>query len=125
MESKAIEFVRLVRSKHRLPTAQDFYELLCKLPDTEWDRIMDVILTNRKRDLNVGAFHVPVYTKAQKTALTDFIWVNNTCGLHNSYWSRMWWMAKGGKFIKVFPVNSIMLAFERGERTANDPVYKR
>ena len=97
---------------------------LAHMPDTDWDILLATIATNRTRDLNIGKFKLPAYSDFQRLALTEFIWINDTCGLHNSYWSRMWWMVKGGKLIKMFPPNAVLEAFERGERKVDFHIYK-
>ncbi len=133
MESKAKEFIDLIVNRYKLVAeaginflANELYFAIKGMPDTDWREIMNTIETNRKRDKNIGMFEVPKYTRIQRLNLMDFIWDNDVCGLHNSYWSRMWWMAKGGPLIKVFPVNAILIEFEEGKRTdaSNRRLYK-
>ena len=123
-ETKAQEFIKLMRKRYHMPDAQDFYERFANLSDSDWREIMDVILTNRLKDENMDAFKMPSYDKIERDILMYMIWSNDKCGLHNSYYSRMWWMAKGGPLIKSFPVNALLQEFEAGKRKANHTVYR-
>jgi len=105
--------------------AERFFHVFSAMSDIRFDMIMSELFVNRASDPNIGRFKLPKYSDLERLMLTELIWVNNECGLHNSYWSRMWWMVKGGKLIKSFPPNSILEASERGERKANSPVYMR
>ena len=119
-ERKAEEFCRIMLKSKRLQELgfDELWGYLLLMGDIEWDAIMSEILTNRTRDMNVHEFTIPKLSYKEIHIMFDLIWLNNECGLHNSYWSRIIWMAKGGKLIKAFPVNSIMEQFERGERRA-------
>ena len=123
--TKAQEFLDKIANIVKTHNMNDIGEYIYDMKDVEWDDILATIAVNRIRDTNVGKFKLPEYNDSERRALTDFIWSNNECGLHNSYWSRMWWMVKGGKLIKMFPPNSVFEMFERGERKVDDPVYKR
>ena len=123
--TKAQEFLDKIANIVKTHNMNDIGEYIYDMKDVEWDDILATIAVNRVRDTNVGKFNLPKYSESEKRALTDCIWTNNECGLHNSYWSRMWWMVKGGKLIKMFPPNSVFEMFERGERKVDDPVYRR
>ena len=130
VKTKAQEFLEYIKehskqSPFMTDESQMIYRYIWLMKDVEWDDILATIAVNRTRDTNVGKFNLPKYNETERRALTDFIWLNNECGLHNSYWSRMWWMVKGGKLIKMFPPNSVLEAFERGERKSDDSVYRR
>lgn len=112
MITKAQEFFAIVAEK-AVNKNMSFVEYLTEMPDVQWDIIMADIATNRLRDPNVGKFTIPKYNDFERLALTEFTWLNDKCGIHNSYWSRMWWMAKGGPLVKSFPPNAIMLEFEK------------
>ncbi len=116
--TKAREFIDMIAKSIGTYDAELVCRHIAHMPDVKWDDLLATIAVNRTRDLNVGKFTIPKYNDLERLALTDFIWTNNTCGLHNSYWSRMWWMSKGGKLIKTFPPNSMLEEFERGKRRA-------
>jgi len=129
MKTKAQEFLEYVLKKINVTyTSEDYTKIwgyINHMSNFEWDDISATIAVNRLRDPNVGKFKLPVYSDPERFALTEFIWLNDRCGLHNSYWSRMWWMVKGGKLTKMFPPNSMLEEFERGERKADHWVYQR
>ena len=129
MNTKAQEFMSHVMKHLQSYTVGDegdlAYNYIVKMTDFEWDDISATIAVNRLRDTNISKFKLPVYSDMERLALTEFIWVNDICGLHNSYWSRMWWMVKGGKLIKMFPPNSMLAEVERGERKADHRAYRR
>ena len=60
----------------------------------------------------------PKLTRDERITLMELLFENNVCGLHVSYWSRTWWLIKGGRFSQLFPNNAKLDEFERGERKA-------
>ena len=119
-ERKAEEFCRIMQMPKKVKGLNNgnLWLYLKDMSDVEWDSIMRKILVNRSRDPNVGKFTLPKLDMKEVHLCFDLIWGNNECGIHNSYWSRIIWMCKGGKLIKAFPPNAIMEKFERGERRA-------
>ena len=84
-----------------------------------FDGILSRVLTDRTRDPNISKFKLPTLARPKMLTLFELILENNECGLHNSYWSRIIWMVKGGRLGKAFPSNSKMDEFERGQRRAS------
>jgi len=126
--SKAKEFLQLISKNINTDAGfsykvEEIYHYINRMSNVEWDNLMATIATNRRR--NVGKSNLPVYGLHEKLAITELIWDNDICGLHNSYWSRMWWMAKGGLLVKMFPPNSVLEDFECGQRGENYRVYRK
>ncbi len=71
-----------------------------------------------KKRSKLNASRSPKLTRDERITLMELLFENNICGLHISYWSRTWWLIKGGKFSQLFPNNAKLDEFERGERKA-------
>lgn len=98
------------------PTPFMVIKKLKGMSDVEFDGYLSIVLTNRARDPNVGKFTLPEFNRHELFCVFELIFINDSCGIHNSYWSRIIWMVKGGPLVKAFPVNAKLEEFERGER---------
>ena len=97
-------------------SSDKYWDYLVLMDDVEWDTIMSEIRVGDLRLSNRNLYKLPTLTRKDVMLLFEMILENDICGWHNSYWSRVIWMNKGGPLVKPYPINSKMVEFEKGER---------
>ena len=113
MISKGEELIAIIAKDLKVPSYDNIVIKILSMSDVKFDGYLSRVLTNRARDPNVGKFRLPELNRLELWYLFELILDNNSCGVHNSYWSRIIWMIKGGPLVKAFPPNSKMIEFEK------------
>ena len=85
------------------------------IPDHALQTIIGEMRHDKKRS-KLNDHKMPKLTRDERIILMELLFENNVCGTHISYYSRIWWLVKGGKFSQLFPINAKLAEFERGER---------
>jgi len=93
-------------------SVEDYLDVI---PDHALQTIIGEMRHDKKRS-KLNDYKMPKLTRDERIILMELLFENNVCGTHISYYSRIWWLVKGGKFSQLFPINAKLAEFERGER---------